>query len=230
LIGKTEVYTGTLVGRGLSTLLTRISRIDPIHVRFTFSEKDYLGYARRKAERDVAPPGSADSRFELLLADGTVHPHNGGLVFVDRAVDPRTGTILGEAAFPNPEQILRPGQYARLRVEVEEKPGALLVPQAAIVELQGTYSVMAVAADHKVQQRLVQPGERIGRLWVIDSGLQPGEQIVVEGLQRIRAGVQVEPQTVVLDEDGQIQGAEGQPQRGTDQPGREQSEQTAPGK
>jgi membrane fusion protein (multidrug efflux system) len=200
LIGKTEVYAGTLVGRGQSTLLTRISRIDPVHVRFTLSEKDYLGYARKKADAGRAEP--LPIPFELLLADGTAHPHPGRLVFVDRAVDPRTGTILAEAAFPNGEQIVRPGQYARVRAQVDLKPGAILVPQSAVQELQGVYSVMVVSAESKVEQRLVQPGQRVDSLWLIESGLKAGEQIVVEGLQRVRPGIQVTPQTVLIGEDG----------------------------
>ncbi len=197
LVGKTEVYAGTLVGRGQSTLLTQISRIDPIHVRFTFSEKDYLEYARRKTG---ATPGDADVPFALLLADGTVHPEPGRLVFVDRSVDPRTGTILGEAAFANPDHIVRPGQYARVRAQVEVVPGAIRVPQGAVQELQGVYSVMVVSGDAKVEQRLVQPGPRAGSLWVMASGLTSGERIVVEGLQKVRPGMQVEVQTVLIED------------------------------
>jgi membrane fusion protein (multidrug efflux system) len=199
LIGKTEVYAGTLVGRGQSTLMTRISRIDPIHVRFTFSEKDYLALAREQAVGER--PASEKRPFDLVLADGSRHPHGGQIAFVDRAVDPRTGTILGEAAFPNPERIVRPGQYARVRVLRETKPGAILVPQGAVQELQGVYSVMVVSSDSKIEQRLVQPGRRMDSLWVIESGLKAGEKIVVEGLQRVRPGIQVTAQTVLIGED-----------------------------
>ncbi len=201
LVGKTEVYAGTLVGRGQSTLLTRISRIDPIHVRFTFSEKDYLEYARKKGSGTAQHEGDG-LPFELLLADGTVHPQPGRPVFVDRTVDPRTGTILVEASFPNPDHIVRPGQYARVRVVTEVKPGALLVPQGCVQELQGVYSVMVVSPENKVEQRLVQPGRRMRSLWLIDSGLKSGEHVVVEGLQKIRPGIQVEPQTVLIEEEG----------------------------
>ena len=209
LIGKTEVYPGTLVGRGQSTLLTRISRIDPIHVRFTFSEQDYLEYARRKSEGK----NSEGVPFQLVLADGTVHPQPGSLVFVDRTVDPRTGTILVEAAFPNPDHIVRPGQYARVRVQTEIKPAAILVPQGAVQELQGVYSVMVVSGDGKVEQRLVQPGQRVESLWVMDGGLKSGERIVVEGLQRVRPGIQVQAKTVLIGEDGKITGGEKPPEK-----------------
>jgi membrane fusion protein (multidrug efflux system) len=199
LVGKTEVYPGTLVGRGQSTLLTHISQIDTIHVRFTVPEREYLFYAKRQQERArEARPQSPP--FELALADGSVHPEPGELVFVDRNVDPTTGTILLEASFPNPGGIVRPGQYARVRTAVDLKRGAILVPQRAVSELQGIYSVAAVGPDDTVEIRMVKPAERIGTLWVIDSGLRSGERIVVEGIQKVRAGVKVQPEVVTIEE------------------------------
>lgn len=191
LVGKTEVYPGTLVGRGQSTLLTRISRTDPIHVRMTVAERDYLELARRKAAGPEGERRADDMPFELILADGTVHPHPGSFVFIDRNVDPSTGTILVEVAFPNPEQIVRPGQYARVRVTVELAKGALLVPQRSVVELQGIYSVMSVGSDGTVAQLMVQPAERVDSLWRIASGLKGDERVIVEGLQKVRPGVKV---------------------------------------
>ncbi|HSF14804.1 MAG TPA: efflux RND transporter periplasmic adaptor subunit [Vicinamibacteria bacterium] len=198
LIGKTEVYPGTLVGRSQSTLLTHISKIDPIHVRFTIAERDYLYYARRQEERRAAE--SAETPFQLVLADGTVHSQPGRLVFVDRNVDPQTGTILLEASFPNPDRIVRPGQYARVRAAVEMKKGAILVSQRSVQELQGIYNVAVVKPDDTVDIRMVTPAERIGTLWVIDSGLNNGERVVVEGLQKVRPGAQVTPETVTIEE------------------------------
>ncbi len=131
LAGKTEVYPGTLVGRGQSTLLTHISQVGTIHVRFTIPERDYLFFARRREERGASDQ-TPNLPFELVLADGSVHPRAGRLVFVDRNVDPTTGTILMEAAFPNPGSIVRPGQYARVRAAVDFKKGAILVPQRAV--------------------------------------------------------------------------------------------------
>jgi membrane fusion protein (multidrug efflux system) len=193
LIGKTEVYPGTLVGRGQSTLLTRISRIDPIHVRMTVAERDYLELARKKAAAGEGPDSQqrADIPFQLILADGTVHPHPGSFVFIDRSVDPTTGTILVEVAFPNPEQIVRPGQYARVRVTIDVAKGALLVPQRSVVELQGIFSVMSVGSDGSVAQLMVQPAERVDSLWRIASGLKGDERVIVEGLQKVRPGVKV---------------------------------------
>jgi membrane fusion protein (multidrug efflux system) len=188
------------VGRGQSTLLTRISKIDPIHVRFTIPERDYLYYARRTNE--LRSQGVGGLPFKLELADGSVHPHDGSFVFVDRNVDPQTGTILLEASFANPQAIVRPGQYARVRAAVDLKKGAVLVPQRAVQEMQGTYSVAVVDGDGTVDLRLVQPGQRIGSLWVIDSGLNTGERVVVEGLQKVRSGIQVEAEMVSIDEGG----------------------------
>jgi membrane fusion protein (multidrug efflux system) len=200
MIGKTEVYPGTLVGRGQSTLLTHISQIGTIHVRFTIPERDYLFYARRREERGLKPGETERLPFELVLADGSVHPKNGQLVFVDRNVDPQTGTILLEAAFPNPGGIVRPGQYARVRVAVDMKPGAILVPQRAVSELQGIYNVAVVGGDDTVEIRMVKPAQRIGTLWVIDSGLKNGDRVVVEGLQKVRPGVKVKPEMVKIEE------------------------------
>ena len=200
LVGKTEVYPGTLVGRGQSTLLTRISKIDPVHVRFTIPERDYLYYARQREAHKAA--GAVDLPLELVLADGSVHPHVGSLVFVDRNVDPQTGTILLEASFANPGGIVRPGQYARVRAAVDLKKGAILVPQRAVQELQGIHSVAVVGGDGAVEVRMVQAAERIGSLWVIDSGLASGERIVIEGLQKVRSGVKVEAEMVNIDEGG----------------------------
>jgi membrane fusion protein (multidrug efflux system) len=198
IIGKTEVNPGNLVGRGESTLLTRISKVDPIHVRFSIAEREYLALMRRF--------GPADSRrreeamFDLILADGSRHPYKGRMAFADRLVDPSTGTLLVEVAFPNPERIIRPGQYGRVRIAVETKTGAILVPQKAVQELQATYSVAVVRGDNTVEMRQVVPGPRVGNLWVIDSGLNPGDRVVVEGLQKVRPGITVTPTLVTVDE------------------------------
>jgi membrane fusion protein, multidrug efflux system len=194
IIGKTEVNVGNLVGQGQNTLLTHISQVGAIHVRFTIPERDYLYYARRRQEHG----GNAPGEFELVLADGSVHPDKGRLVFVDRNVDPVTGTILLEAAFPNPNAIVRPGQFARVRAAVDLKKGAILVPQRAVTELQGIYNVAVVGGGDTVEIRMVTPAERIGTLWVIDAGLKAGDRIVVEGLQKVRAGMKVKPEMVAI--------------------------------
>jgi membrane fusion protein (multidrug efflux system) len=209
LVGKTEVYPGTLVGQGQNTLLTRISQISTIHVRFTLPERDYLFYARRRAERGLTGQAGAGLPFELVLSDGTVHPHEGKLVFVDRNVDAETGTILMEAAFPNPGSMVRPGQFARVRAASDLKKGALLVPQRAVSEIQGIYNVAVVGADDTVTITMVTPGPRVGTLWIIDSGLKPGDRVVVEGLQKVRPGLKVKPETVTIEEASETKGAQG---------------------
>jgi membrane fusion protein, multidrug efflux system len=198
LIGRTEVQAGTLVGRGAPTLLTRISKIDPIHVRFTLSEQDYLRFARAKGSQPTKE--EQEKPLQMVLADGSTHPEPGRLVFVDRNVDPESGTILLEASFPNPDRIVRPGQYAKVRAPVEVKPGAILVPQRAVQEIQGVYSVAVLKADDTVDLRNVKAGERVGSLWVIDSGLKPGDRIVVEGMQKVRQGAKVTAEQVTIDE------------------------------
>jgi membrane fusion protein (multidrug efflux system) len=200
LVGKTEVYPGTLVGRGQSTLLTHISQIGTIHVRFTIPERDYLYYARRRQEAGRSGGDALNLPFELVLADSTLHPRPGRLVFVDRNVDPTTGTILMEAAFPNPGGIVRPGQYARVRAAVDLKKGAILVPQRAVSELQGIYNVAVVGADDSVEVRMVTPAQRIGNLWVMDAGLKAGDRVVVEGLQKVRSGMKVKAEAVTIEE------------------------------
>jgi len=211
LIGTTEAHPGTLVGRGMSTL-TRLSKVDPIHVRFTISEKDYLYYARKRDEKLAAakaagkqapatvPPPAADTKFQMVLADGSLHPYPGSLVFVDRAVDAKTGTIVLEASFPNPGGTIRPGQFARVRASVDIKKGAVLVTQGAVQEVQGISNVAVVGADDNVEIRPIKAGERIGGLVVVESGLKAGERIVVEGVQKIRNGAKVTPQLVPLEE------------------------------
>jgi membrane fusion protein (multidrug efflux system) len=188
LIGTTQKKVGSLVSGG-ETLLNTVSQINPIFFRCAIAEAEYLRLARRGVGRDK----SQDKKFgvELILADGTVHPHKGRLESIERAVDPTTGTLSGQFSFPNPERILRPSQYGRARIVTDVKQGAVLVPQRAVQEIQGLYSVMVVKPDATVEQRMVKAGERIGNLWIIDSGAKPGEQVIVEGIQRVRPGVKV---------------------------------------
>jgi membrane fusion protein, multidrug efflux system len=191
LIGTTIVKPGNLVGRGQNTLLTTISQIDPILFRVGVTEADYLKVARRDPSRTGEAPRAGG--IQLLLTDGSVYPHAGRVVTVDRAVDPTTGTLGIQMEFPNPGQLLRPGTYGRARVLLENKPNALLVQQRAVQELQNLYSVAVVNADNKVAFRNVKVGQRVDSLWVVDDGLKPGERVVVEGLQRISDGMTVAP-------------------------------------
>ena len=189
LIGTTQKKVGSLVGRGENTLLNTISQINPILFRCAIAEAEYLRLARAGADKDK----SLEKKFgvELILADGTTFNHKGRLDAIERAVDVSTGTLTGQFSFPNPERILRPGQYGKARFVTDVKEGALLVPQLAVQEIQGLYSVMVVKPDATVEQRMVKAGERVGNLWIIDSGLKPGEKVIVEGLQKVKPGVQV---------------------------------------
>ena len=184
LIGKTEVKPGNLVGRGQNTLLTTMSVLDPIAVRFSISEQEFL--ALQQAYPDGKRAQASAAVFELVLADGSVLPDKGTVVFADRSIDPATGTLLLEAAFPNPNLRVRPGQFGRIRVPTRTIAGAILVPQRAVQELQATYSVFVVTAEGQAEFRPVQVGPRVGSLYVIESGLQPGEKIVVEGAQKLQ--------------------------------------------
>jgi membrane fusion protein, multidrug efflux system len=225
LIGTTEAHPGTLVGTAQKPLLTQISKIDPIHVRFSISEREYLFYARRReaklqaegatttvavgadagaktagSDKPGKPEEAANAEFELILADGSVHPKRGTLVFIDRNVDAKTGTIRLEASFPNPGGIVRPGQYARVRAATTTKKDAILVPQGAVQELQGLFNVAVVKADDSVEIRPVKTADRVGSLIIVESGLKPGERIVVEGLQKVRPGLKVKPELVPLED------------------------------
>jgi len=194
LIGTTKVKAGNLVGRGESTLLVTISQIDPIFFRVGIAEAEYLKIARRAQEqkqRGAARPEPVP--IQLILADGTVHPYTGALDAVERNVDTTTGTIALQVKFANPERLVRPGQFGRLKFDIDTKKGALLIPQRAVQELQNLYSIAVVGPDNKVSFRNVKVGPREGSLWVIEDGLKAGERVVVEGLQKIREGALVSP-------------------------------------
>jgi membrane fusion protein, multidrug efflux system len=189
LVGATLVKPGNLVGKNEPTLLTTVSQIDPILFRVGVTEAEFLRISKRFPER-VGKPTRA-SGIELMLADGTSHSHTGRVHAIDRAVNATTGTLGAQLEFPNPEFILRPGQYGRARVLIDMRKGALLVPQRAVQELQNQYSVAVVSADQKVSFRKVKVGPRVDTLWVVDEGLEPGERVVAEGLQSIRDGMTV---------------------------------------
>jgi RND family efflux transporter MFP subunit len=190
-MGRAEVRVGSLVGKNDATLLATVSTLDPMYVNFSVSEREALQVWRGRQAEMRAQPGADGIR--ITLPDDRAYPNAGRLDFVDRAVDPRTGTLALRAAFANPDRLLQPGQYVRLRVLLDERPDALLVPQAAVQESQGSASVFVVGADQTVQSRVVKMGPRFGALWVVEDGVKAGEQVVVKGLQQIRAGMRVEP-------------------------------------
>jgi membrane fusion protein (multidrug efflux system) len=191
MVGTTQVKAGNLVGRGESTLLTTVSKTDPILFRAGISEAEYLRIAKKVVASGQKATKGAE--IELLLADGTVHAQKGSVEAIERAVDPTTGTLAVQFTFPNPQRLVRPGQYGRARFVIETKAGALLVPQRAVTELQNLYSVAVVGAGNKVAFRNVKVGPRVDGLWVIEDGLKPAEKVVVEGLQKVREGAVVVP-------------------------------------
>jgi membrane fusion protein (multidrug efflux system) len=196
--GIAEVQMGNLVGPQVR--LTSVSQVDPIKVYFPVSEQEYLR-AKHVASKGQ-PMDLFDNAPELILADGTVYPHKGKIIFTDRQVDAATGTIRLVAAFPNPGNVLRPGQYGRVRIQTSMSKAALLVPQSAVQELQGGYQLALVDSDHKVSMRSVKVGEKIGSMWVINIGLKPGEQVVVEGIGKVKDGTPVVPKPANIQAEG----------------------------
>jgi membrane fusion protein (multidrug efflux system) len=205
LTGRAERKPGDLVGKGEPTLLTTVSTLDPVRVSVQLPEALYLRYADRFAAVETAamkggpppPPAAGEGEGpELVLGDGAVHPSRGRVVMVDRAVDPTTGTLRLDLAYANPKRTLRPGLYGKVRYKSELRPGAILVPQRAVQELQGQFTVVVVTAEKKAETRKVKPGARVGSLWLIEEGLKPGEQVIVEGAQKVRDGMVVNPTVV----------------------------------
>lgn len=191
IAGLAKAQLGDLVGNVGGPELTTVSTLDPIKVYIPISEQEYMHYTRATAAN-----GKADGEgpaLELVLADGQVFPHKGKLYFADRQVDERTGTIKVATLFPNPGNLLRPGQFAKVRAVLETQKGALLVPQRAVTEIQGRFQIAVVGPDNKMDLRWVKVGERAGPLWVIDEGLKPGERVIVEGVQKVKAGMTVTP-------------------------------------
>lgn len=214
VVGTSLVMSGNLVGRGESTLLTTMSQVDPILFRAGLGESEYLRLARRLAASGVAPdaegaaptatptaaptagpaaapdPAAAVSA-ELLLADGTVYPEAGRVAGIERAIDATTGTLMVQFSFPNPQRLLRPGQFGRVRVQSEVRRDALLVPQRAVQSLQDLYTVAVVDDAGVVSIRTIRVGPRVQNLWIVESGLEAGERVVSDGLQRLKNGMTV---------------------------------------
>jgi membrane fusion protein (multidrug efflux system) len=192
-IGISKVKVGDLVSPIGNSLLNTISAIDEIHVRFSISEREYLDYSRRFGAEVRPRDDPRGVPLKLLLADASEHPHSGRVISIDRGVDPTTGTLTVEAAFPNPEGMLRPGLFARVRAVTENRSNALLVPQRAIRDLQGQFQAFVVGADDKVEVRGIQVGPRIGNEWVVEKGLKPGDRLILAGTQRLKPGTRVVP-------------------------------------
>ena len=191
IVGKVQVDRGNLVGKGEPTLLVTISSVDPIYADVGVAEADYLRLAPRIRLDDRGRAQSTRAELELYLADDSLFPHKGRVVFVDRALDTKSGTMSVRAEFPNPSRTLRPGQFARVRAVVEERANAVLVPALAVQEQQGTKMVLVVDDGDKVALRPVTVSDRVGEFYIVTSGLKPGERVIVDGVQKVRPGMQV---------------------------------------
>ena len=189
IAGIAQAQIGDLVSP--SSLLTTVSTVDPIKIYFPVSEREYLDYVKEHPDEE-----KRHLRLQLILANGSVYPHEGQTTLVDRQIDVKTGTLRVQGVFANPGNVLRPGEYARIRTVIATRKGALVVPQKAVSELQGNYQVAIVGNDNKVQIRPVKVGERIGTDWIIAEGLKPGERVVAEGVQKVRGGIAVNPKPV----------------------------------
>lgn len=216
--GLAQAQLGDLVGP-TGQPLTTVSTLDPIKAYIAISEREYFE-AMRGGRENRSPE---DIPLTLMLADGSTYPYQGRFSFADRSMDPTTGTIKIATLFPNPEYVLRPGQYAKVRARMRTATRALLVPQRAVNEIQGAHQVAVVGPDNKVEIRPVQVGEQVGREWIVSEGLKPGERVVAEGIQKVKQGTPVTPQPYVPEasSDGSparpAQGAPGE----TEPPGRE---------
>jgi membrane fusion protein (multidrug efflux system) len=191
IAGAASAQIGDLVGTPQARVLTTVSTVDPIKVNMPISEREYLQVVEKSEQERKAD--AEKTTFDLILANGQTWPHKGTFSFADRQVDPETGTIRVTILFPNPNNTLRPGQYAKVRALMQTEKGALLVPQRSVGELQGRYQVAVVEADDTVHIRGVKVGERIDNLWVIQEGLKAGERVVAEGIQKVGDGVKVAP-------------------------------------
>ena len=191
IAGQAQLQVGALVSTS-GTAVTTVSTLDPIRDYFTVSEQDYL-----QLQKQFSTSEKQRWKLQLILADGTTYPHEGAFYFAGRAVDQNTGAIQLAALFPNPGNVLRPGQYGKVRAVVRIEKGALLVPQPAVTELQGSYQAVVVGPDGKIAIRPVTVGDRIGTMWIIQEGLKPGERVVAEGQQALRPGMIVQPKPFV---------------------------------
>jgi membrane fusion protein (multidrug efflux system) len=191
IAGIAQAQIGDLVSP--TSLLTTVSTMDPIKVYFPVSEREYLDYVSENPT--AAKRAAQETRLELqlVLANGSVYPQKGIFSLADRQVDVKTGTLRLQGIFPNPGNLLRPGQFAHIRATIKTAKGALLVPQRAVTELQGNYQVAVVSSDNTVEIRPVKVGDQVGTQWIIENGLKPGERVVAEGIQKVRPGAIVNP-------------------------------------
>lgn len=201
-VGRVQVDVGNLVGQGENTLLATISTVDPVYVNFSISERDYIRVKRDRALKDGDKLGEGETKMlELVLADGSRYDYDGKFDMVDRAVDPRTGTLGIRLSFPNPDRLLRPGQYAKVRVLVENVRDAVVIPTRGLVDVQGTKSVYVAGDDGVVKSQPVTAGFEVKDLIVIKEGLKVGDMVIVDGIRRVKPKMTIKPIVVPMEKD-----------------------------
>jgi membrane fusion protein (multidrug efflux system) len=217
MIGKTEAREGEFVGKDPNpVILNTVSRIDTVRVQFFLTEAEYLTFTKAwLASKKVDDTGKAMDReiekrtseynLDLILSDGSTYDYKGQVDFVNRNVDPKTGSMLVQAHFPNPNRLLRPGLYAKVKAEMDVIKDALLIPQRCVIELQGQYSVFIVKDDKTAEARQISVGPRIGDLWMVTDGIEGNELVVIEGLQKIGTGMTVNPEVVEFESQSNTQ-------------------------
>jgi membrane fusion protein (multidrug efflux system) len=193
IAGTAQAQIGDLLGPG-GAVLTTVSTIDPMRAYFSISEQSYLDFCRQFTNAAERAAYRAEMELQLILSDGSTYPAPGKWLFTSRQVDVNTGTLQIAGLFPNPDYILRPGQYALVRAKIETRHGAILLPQRAVMELQGSYQVATVDAENKAHIQSIQVGEQVGNDWLIEKGLAPNDRVVVEGSQRVKEGTVLDPQ------------------------------------
>ena len=203
--GITTAQVGSLVGTGQGAALTVVSTIDPFWVRFTVSEREYLEYRKRVPNEAVAQ--GAQPEISITLADNTLYPFPGKLTAVEGQVDPTTGSLTLQAELPNPNDVIRPCQYARVQILAQNRRGAILVPQRAVQEIQGAYSVAVVGEGDKVEERTINLGNQYDSFFIIEDGIKPGENVIVEGVQKVRNGMTVAPKLATPQQDPSFRNA-----------------------
>ena len=200
LIGISAARVGDFVGRPPNpVILNTISQIDSIHVRFSISEQEYLYVVTKLGEAENSR-SKKKRPLEMVLADGSIYPEKGFVVFAQRQIDPTTGTLQFEASFPNKQKILRPGQFAKIRTVVEERKDALVIPTRAMIELQGQFTVFVVDENNKVQLRVLKTSTTFGQFTVVDAGLKEGDRIIVEGMMKVKPDMVVAPVDFIMNE------------------------------
>ena len=203
IIGKTNARQGEFVGKDPNpVILNTVSELKSVRVQFFLSENDYLKIAKNyiaKYKQKVQTTGNDDLDLSLLLADGSVYPHKGQMDFIDRNVDASTGSILLQATFPNPDRLIRPGQFARVKTRIREIENAILIPQKCASELQGEYSVFLVNAENKLESRQIKISDKFGEFYVVEEGLIAGDKIVLEGVQKARSEMEIVPQVTAFE-------------------------------